>query len=66
MKQFFRKTRKKLTKYPTYMQFEKVLDKVANRILAALLAFFDVISPSLTFFCTKKPDTETGAGNEIM
>ena len=66
MKQFFKKTRNKLGKYPTYVQFEKILDKVASRILAALLAFFDVVSPLLTFLCIKKPDTVTGADNGIM
>ena len=66
MKQFFKKIRKKLAKYPTYVQFEKILDKVASRILVALLAFFDWISPLLTFLCTKKPDTETRADNAIM
>ena len=52
--QFF----EKIKNSPTYVKLLQVRDKVLKRILTALLAFFDLIAPVLTFLCIKKPDTE--------
>ena len=52
--QFF----EKIKNNPTYVKLLQVRDKVLKRILTALLAFFDLIAPVLTFLCIKKPDTE--------
>ena len=69
--QCFKRTRnkihKKLLKYPAYVKFHQFRVKVTARILAALLAFFDVVSPLLTFLCIKKPDIdENETTNGIM
>ena len=52
--QFF----EKIKNNPTYVKLLQVRDKVLKRIYIALLAFFDLIAPVLTFLCIKKPDTE--------
>ena len=68
--QFFKETKKKtnekLLEYPAYAKLLEFRDKAANRMLIALLAFFDLISPLLTYLCTKKPDTENETNNGIM
>ena len=68
--QFFKKIKNKihqnLLKYSAYVELLKVREKVLKRILTALLAFFDLIAPVLTFLCIKKPDTENGANTGIM
>ena len=68
--QFFKKIKnkihQKLLEYPTYVKLLQVRDKVSKRMLTALLAFFDLIAPVLTFLCIKKPDTENGTNNGIM
>ena len=60
--QFF----EKIKNNPTYVKLLQVRDKVLKRILTALLAFFDLIAPVLTFLCIKKPDTESDPSNRIM
>ena len=50
--QFFKKVKKKLEKYPTYV---KTRDKVAKGILTALLAFFDFVGPVWNFLFLKRP-----------
>ena len=66
----FKKTKKKihdkLLEYPAYVKLLEVRDKVTKRMLIALLAFFDLIAPVLTFLCIKKPDTENGTNTAIM
>ena len=37
-----------------------------KRLLTALLAFFDLIAPVLTFLCIKKPETEDERNNAII
>ena len=68
--QFFKKIKKKihsrLLKYAAYVKFLQARDKVLKRMLTALLGFFDLIAPVLTFLCTKKPDTENETSNRIM
>ena len=68
--QFFKKIKNKihqnLLKYSAYVELLKVREKVLKRILTALLAFFDLIAPVLTFLCIKKPDTENGTNTGIM
>ena len=68
--QFLKRVRKKIHKtlleYPAYVKMLEVRDRVAKRILAALLTFFDVIGPFLTLLCTKKPDTQSGPSTGIM
>ena len=68
--EFFKKIKKKihekLLEYPAYVKLLEVRDKVTKRMLIALLAFFDLIAPLLTFLCIKKPDTENGTNNAIM
>ena len=61
-----KKIHKKLLKYPAYVQILQIRDKVNKRLLAALLAFFDAISPLLIFLCINKPDTEENRNNGIM
>ena len=67
--QFFKEIKKKihrkLLEYPAYVKLLQFRDKVTKRMLTALLAFFDLIAPVLTFLCTKKPDTELDP-NRIM
>ena len=60
------KTNEKLLEYPAWAKLLQFRDKVANRMLTALLAFFDLIGPLLTYLCTKKPDTENETNNGIM
>ena len=68
--QFFKKIKNKIhqkfLEYPTYVKLLQVRDKVLKRILTALLAFFDLIAPVLTFLCIKKPDNENGTSTAIM
>ena len=68
--QFFKEIKKKIDKklleYPAYVKLLQIRNKVTKRTLTALLAFFDFISPLLTFLCIKKPDTEGETSNEIM
>ena len=67
---FFKKIKnrihQKLLEYPTYVKLLQVRDKVLKRMLTALLAFFDLIAPVLTFLCIKKPDTQNGTNTGIM
>ena len=67
---FFKKIKnkihQKLLQYPAYVKLLKVRDNVPKRMLTALLAFFDLIAPVLTFLCIKKPDTENGTNSGIM
>ena len=68
--QFFKKIKNKIhqkfLEYPTYVKLSQVRDKVLKQMLTALLAFFDLIAPVLTFLCIKKPDTENGTSTGIM
>ena len=68
--QFFKKIKKKihsrLLKYAAYVKFLQARDKVLKRMLTALLAFFDLIAPVLTFLCIKKPDSKNGTNSGIM
>ena len=67
---FFKKIKKKihqkLLEYPAYVKLLLILDNAPKRMLTALLAFFDLIAPVLTFLCIKKPDTESDPSNRIM
>ena len=60
------KIHEKLLKYPAYVNLLQIRDKKQKRILTALLAFFDLIAPVLTFLCIGKPDSETGTNSGIM
>ena len=60
------KIHEKLLKYPAYVKLLQIRDKKQKRILTALLAFFDLIAPVLTFLCIGKPDSETGTNSGIM
>ena len=68
--QFFKKIKKKfhqkLLEYPAYVTLLQIRDKVPKRMLAALLAFFDLIGPVLAFLCIKKPDNKNETNNGIM
>ena len=64
--QFFKIINEKLLEYPAYVKLLQFRDKVTKRMLIALLAFFDFISPVLTFLCIKKPDNENGRNTGIM
>ena len=55
IKEFFRKVGERISQTPAYAKFLKVRDKVANRILNALLVFFNAIAPCWTFLCVKTP-----------
>ena len=66
LKKIRNKIHQKLLEYPTYVKLLQVRDKVLKRMLTALLAFFDLIAPVLTFLCIKKPDTENGTNTGIM
>ena len=61
-----KKIHEKLLEYPAYVKLLEVRDKVTKRMLVALLAFFDLIGPLLTFLCIKKPETENETNNGIM
>ena len=52
------KIKKKLSSSPTYIKFLRARDKLAKRIHTALLAFFDALSPFLTFLCLKAPNPD--------
>ena len=58
------KLKKKVKSTPTYAKFERIRDKVAKCILEALLAFFSVLGPVLTFICTKTPNSDETSKNE--
>ena len=62
IKQLYKKVKTKITSHPVYVKFIQKRDKLADRMLVALLAFFDAISPVLTFLCINQvdPDEETG------
>ena len=60
--QFF----EKIKNNPTYVKLLQVRDKALKRMLTALLTFFDLIAPVLTFLCIKKPDTQNGTNTGIM
>ena len=62
LKMRYEKVKNKISSHPAYVKFIQKRDRLANRIFVALLAFFDVISPVLTFLCIKKvdPDEKTG------
>ena len=62
IKQLYNRVKTKISSHPTYVKFIQKRDKLADRMLVALLAFFDAISPVLTFLCINKvdPDEETG------
>ena len=47
-----------LKRRPAYQAFLRRRDKVAKRMLDALLLFFDAIGPALSFFCLKKVDPD--------
>ena len=57
-KKITRKIDKKLAKYPAYVKFLKFRDKVAECILAALLAFFDAVGPVWNFLFVKTPNPD--------
>ena len=59
------KLKKKVKSTPTYAKIERIGNKVANCILKALLAFFSVLAPVLTFLCIKTPDFDETGENEI-
>ena len=56
LKKIARKIDKKLAKYPAYVKFLKFRDKVAECILAALLAFFNAVGPVWNFLFVKAPN----------
>ena len=70
MKQCFvkikNKIKSKLANSPTYANFLRTRDKIADRIRVAILAFFDFLSPCWNFLCfaTLNPDETNKAGNE--
>ena len=55
-KSFMQKIKDKIKKSDTFVKFLRVRDKLAERILAALLAFFDAISPCWKFLFLKTPE----------
>ena len=65
---FFKKIKEKihekLLEYPAYVKFLKMRDKATKCILAALLAFFDLIGPLLSFLCIKKSDKDENQVNK--
>ena len=57
---------KKLAKYPAYVKFLRIRDKVAECILAALLAFFNAVGPVWNFLFVKTTNDETsGTSNKV-
>ena len=56
----------KLLEYPAYVKLLQILDRVEKRLYTALLAFFNLIAPVLTFLCIKKPETENERNTAIM
>ena len=55
-KSFLDKIRDKVKKSPTYAKLLRKRDKLADLILAALLTFFDAVSPVWTFLFVKTSD----------
>ena len=49
------KIKDKITKSPTFIKFLRMRDKLAERILTGLLAFFDAVSPVWNFLFLHKP-----------
>ena len=52
------KVKNKLASSPTYAKFLRVRDKNAERVLTALLAFFDIVGPIWNFFFLKTPNPD--------
>ena len=49
------KIKDKMTKSPTFIEFLRMRDKLAQLTLTALVALFDAISPVWNFQFIKKP-----------
>ena len=56
IKQLYKKVKIKVSSHPAYVKFIQKRDRLADRMLVALLAFFDAISPVLTPLCLNDPD----------
>ena len=63
LKERYEKVKAKVTSHPAYVKFVRKRDKLADRMLVVLLAFFDVISPVLTFLCINKVDPDKKANS---
>ena len=55
-KSFMQKIKDKIKKSDTFVKFLRVRDKLAERILAALLTSFDAIGPCWNFLFLKTPE----------
>ena len=64
---FFKKTKKKLEKYPAYVTFLKLRDEIAACIMTALLTCLNTVSPVWNFLFVKKqnPDRKNQTSNKI-
>ena len=58
IKQLYKKVKNKISSHSAYVKFIQKRDRLADRMLVALLAFFDAISPVLTFLCINKVDPD--------
>ena len=64
---FFKKTKKKLEKYPAYVTFLKLRDEIAACIMTALLTCLNTVSPVWNFLFVKKqnPNRTNQPSNKI-
>ena len=61
IKQLYNRVKTKISSHPSYVKFIQKRDRLADRTLVALLAFFDAISPVLILLCINKVDPDEKA-----